>query len=50
MIAYDKHEYTNHFLSIAEINYNNNCISQIIPMCHYVRDYLNITLLTEVDY
>ena len=40
MIAYDKHQCTNHFLSIAKINCNNNCISQIIPMYHYVKNYI----------
>ena len=29
--------YTNHFLCIEESNYNNNCISLLIPMCHNVR-------------
>ena len=44
MIAYDKHQCTNHFLCIAEINCNNNCISLIIPMFHYVRNYFEQTL------
>ena len=44
MIASDKLRYTNHFLYISEINYNYNCISQIIPMSILSDITLNITL------
>ena len=39
-IAYYKHQ-----CRIADMNCNDNCISQIIPMCHYVRNHVkhNIT-------
>ena len=39
MIAYDKNQSRNHFVSFAVINYNNICISEIIQMCCYVRYY-----------
>ena len=42
MIAYNKHQCINHFLSRAETNCNNNCISHFIPMCYYVRNDFNI--------
>ena len=32
MIGYDKHQWTNHFLSFVEIICNTNCILQIIPI------------------
>ena len=44
MIASDKPQCTNHFLFSVEINCNNNCISQFIPMCHMSEITLNITL------
>ena len=49
MIAYDKHQCTNNFLCIAEINCNNNCIIKIIPMCHYIRNHYKM-VLAELDY
>ena len=45
MIAYDKHQCTNHFLCIAEINCNNNCISNRIYQCAFKSEItLNITI------
>ena len=46
-LAYDKHQCTNQLLCMAEINCSKNCISQIIPMCHYVKNHIkyNITWL-----
>ena len=45
MITYDKHQCTNHFLCIAEINCNNNCIyftnNTNVPLSEIT---LNITL------
>ena len=32
MIAFDKHQCTNHFHSNAETNYNNNSISHFKPL------------------
>ena len=45
MIAYDKQQCANHFHCIAEINCNNNSISQMIPMFLHVRNHFkqNIT-------
>ena len=40
MIAHDKHQCTIHFLPIAKIDCFNNCISQVITMCHDVRNDL----------
>ena len=44
LIAHNKHQCTNHFLCFAEINYNDNCFSQIIPMWHLSEIILKITL------
>ena len=43
MIAYDKHQYTNQFLCIAEIDSNNNSISHIIPIAIMLEITFNIT-------
>ena len=42
MIACDKHESTNHFVCIPEINYNKNCLSNIIPSAIFSKITLNI--------
>ena len=41
MIAYDKHQCTNHCLCIAEIHWYNTVLR---PMWHYVRSHFKYTL------
>ena len=44
MIVYDKPQWTNHFLSIAEMNFNQNCLLLILPSPNMSEITSNITL------
>ena len=52
MIADDKHNWTNHFLSIAENNCNDNCISSINAQIIYfpVQKLIEITIDFHILY